>query len=164
MKTKLMKFKKIAQVIALASLTLVMANCSNNGSNGNNNMGTQYVYSNGVCIDPRTNTQVQPTLCSTSTRYQFMNGQCYDSISRTYTVITLCQNQSPYGATGNGYSTCNGTYYYNQGNGVQTILCSPTSTTTYSASYQTGANMVYNCRGLYLYQYIAQQYQQVLCQ
>lgn len=152
MKTSILK---MAKALFFATMTLMLANCSKDSSSST----SPYVYTNGICYSGTV--QVATSYCTSSTQYQWLNGQCYDTINRVYTTNTvLCQQSST--------NMCNGTYYYNQGYGVQTITCSSSSTNYYTSSYQSGYNMVYNCRGLSLYQLVTvgaqQQYQQINCQ
>lgn len=150
MKTKIMKIARLAQIVVLASLTLTLVNCAN--GNNSSTPTSQYVYSNGLCLDSRNNNmQVPSNYCATNTRYQWQNGQCYDATTRTYTTNTmLCQYS--------GTNSCNGTYYYypQSVQGMQSvptfIQCSSSSPNYYGSGYQSGAyGMVYNCRGLALY-------------
>ncbi|HWU42807.1 MAG TPA: hypothetical protein VN132_05185 [Bdellovibrio sp.] len=164
MKTNLVK---LAKAMALAALTLMLANCSKD-----NGTPSQYVYANGSCIDTQHgNVPVSTTLCAasttcaaTNTQYQWVGNQCYDTYNRIYTTNTaLCAQTT--NTCVNGLNSCNGTYYYNLGYGTQSISCSSNSTVYYSSSYQTGyAGQVYNCRGLSLYQMIGSGYQLINCQ
>lgn len=179
MKTSLLKVMK---TVALASMTIMLANCSNSGGGSSTStVGTYavsanyctptsgsggYVIYNGVCYVNGA-AQSSTALCtSAGTYYTYTNGTCYANTTTgtgTYTYI----NGSCYNTATNQYvatslcssSSCNGTYYYSNYAGQSVaISCSPTSgisgyTYANQLLYSSTSNgQIYNCSGLRLMQ------------
>ncbi|QDK38412.1 hypothetical protein [Bdellovibrio sp. NC01] len=159
MKTNLLKLVK---VVALAAMTMMLANCSKDSGSSNGAVAGYGLNQYGQCVYTATG-QIAPntTYCGTNTGYTYNSyGQCIQTSTGQAVAATYCATSG---------NSCNGTYYYGNGYGqVMSIQCSSTSTVYYSGSYQSGYGQVYNCRGLYLYQLVnygtGQQYQQITCQ
>lgn len=122
MKTNLVK---ITKVLLLASMTLILANCSKDSGGGSSaaavtNTNTGYVLSQGQCYSTTTG-QISTGMCSginicNGTYYFGYNGQ---------TVTIQCSSTSTLRAV-----------------------------TSWTPAYQSGTAQVYNCSGASLYQLI----------
>lgn len=139
MKTNLLKLVK---VVALAAMTMMLANCSkDSGSSSNGAVAGYGLNQYGQCVQLTTG-QIAPNTnyCGTNTGYSYNSaGQCIQTSTGQIVATNYCTN-----VNNGGYTTqlCSGTYYYNQGYGLQAISCYPT--------YQYGNTQSSNCSGYYL--------------
>ncbi|MDG0815999.1 hypothetical protein [Bdellovibrio svalbardensis] len=114
MKTNLVK---IAKALVLASMTLLLANCSkDNGSSATN---TGYVWQNGQCYSTTTGQYTTNTaLCNSATGANTCNGTYYYGNNYGQTMTIQCSStstvyySSSYQSGYNQVYNCRGLYLY----------------------------------------------------
>lgn len=176
MKTSLLKVMK---AMVLASMTIMLANCSNSGGSNTSTVGTYAVSANycvpggaggaaqlinGICYisgmqqasaascaGAVSYTSSSGTCYATTTNngYSYVNGMCYQTSTGQYVSTSLCMNST---------MGCNGTYYYSNGYSLGAINCS-SSSSMYARNLGSNAAIIsyassgtsLNCSGLTLY-------------
>ncbi len=115
--------KKIL-VNCLILSTILLSACSEKSTSTSSSGAThQYAYINGYCYDYTASAYVATTYCSTSTTtstgYYSSNGYCYSSYNNQLVNNAYCSS-----TTGTSTATtCNGYYYYIQGQYAQVVYC-----------------------------------------
>ncbi|HEX7673194.1 MAG TPA: hypothetical protein VF412_03435 [Bdellovibrio sp.] len=190
MKTSLLKVMK---AVALASMTIMLANCSNSGGGSSTSTVGTYAVSanyctvggtsgyqliNGICYVNGVQ-QSSTSLCTSygATSYTSSGGTCYATTTNSgYTYVNgLCYQTSTGTYVSTSYCTsssvgCNGTYYYSNGYSLGTINCS-SSSSVYARNLGSNAAIIsyassgttLNCSGLTLYS-SASTYATITCQ
>lgn len=176
MKTNNM-ISKVFKMVALLSMTLLLANCSKNNGSSSTTVGT-YQMMNGICyqnVNGQLIQQSNTNLCynNGANGYQMMNGICYQNVNGQLiqqSNTNLCYNNGGTGSyqliNGQCYQNINGqltvapNYSYCNGNngGYNTQVCNG----PYTDGYQwVQCGTQFNCSGYTLYN---QSYQIVRCQ